>query len=123
MNWVTEKEVAEAAKTRKGAIAISRKAWLQRYRATKKELERIIDTGDWKGRRYIMIYESLCGLCVYYSYDGRQGKNCGGCPLKENDPDLCCSEWREVKDSVDNFNYKAYHKAAGRMYRRLLKIK
>lgn len=120
MQWLTEREAKKAAKTRKGAIACSRKKWKQLSTATQTE---VIALGN----------EPPCALCRrYYLVSSKfQHKTC---PIRTQADQItgntCCQEWRSAASARYAFiyrptlaNFRKWRKAARAMLSRLTAIK
>ena len=115
MNWVTQAEAVEAAKTRKGAIECTRKKWRQVCRATKKELI----ANDYK--------LGECALCWRYFFADLERASC---PLPCGEPDVCCPEWQAARYALHNWshdqspeNWRKWGKAKRAVLARLERIK
>ena len=122
MEWLTEKEVAAAAKkSKRAAIACSKKHWKQNYTATEEEIDEYCDN-------YRIVNADSCALCVRYTIIDEEGDvedtDCAACPLG---PNRCCDEYYAAADAFDkwyyyNGSFADWQAKAKLMYDRLCKI-
>jgi hypothetical protein len=104
MQWLTKKQIAEAAKTRAGAIKCSAKHWWQIGTCTKEEYEKVDN--------YI-ITTKYCALCFHYIEVG-----CKFCPLI-----TCWSGSRYFKiANIEAFMFNDDGKIDGRKFRKFQRV-
>lgn len=123
MKWLTRKEVIKAAKSKRSAIACSKKHWKQNYTATEEELDE---------NQYYALDAALCALCERYDDYNQKRNNCerlsgAMCPVYSDDKYRCSKEYSEAEDAYDawkytNGDFSAWQKAAKAMYDRLCEL-
>ena len=121
MNWLTQTEIKEAAKTVATAMDCSVKHWRQLATATFRELV-------WAAKRFgtDLTNTYYCALCV------KHGLCRENCPIGKYSGDSVCGNtpYSKAADAWECFlanhsllNYRKFHKAANREYRFLLKVR
>ncbi len=115
MRWLTQAEVKIAAKkSKRAAIACSKKHWKQNATATQKE------TAGKGG----LTDEGLCALCQRYGEP-----SCEGCPLKKSYKCYCCKVYHDADDAYESWGngygsgkFSTWQKKAKAMYDKLCSL-
>ena len=116
MRWLTQAEVKIAAKkSKRAAIACSKKHWKQNATATQKETE------AGKGG---LTDDRLCALCQRYGEP-----SCEGCPLKKSYKCYCCKVYHDADDAYGSWDngygsgkFSTWQKKAKAMYDKLCSL-
>lgn len=128
MKWLTEAQVKKAAKTAKGALAITKTHWWQNANATEEELKEYWNVGG----GHNPVAANICGLCLRYD---ESAEECGACPLRkvskcyqsQSTYRLADNAWHDLKnawhyDEPAKRLFNKWQKAAQKMYKVLLSL-
>lgn len=127
MKWLTVKEVRAAAKkSKRSAIACSKKHWWQLATATESETREKEDSLA----NINLVAEEYCALCIRFQCPHyRFSYNCLQCPLGSTERLTCCKEYQDAARAFEAWEHRSqsrdfaiFTKKAKAMYNRICEL-